>query len=566
MEGLTVREDATLPTARLAPAGRVKARIREARSGGFLTNWKATIRQVAGARLDSSIASFLSQHPVAGLGSQLDDPSVPTGGFELTVESPGLATRRMLVSPVRALEVLDLGDVFLTTSGSLRVAISFPRELPESELILAVAIPAPAGTRGRPTPIGERRLHPGPSLVADFGSVDPGLLIVSVRTDPPQGLWVEEEVPIYSDQRADVAFVFSPIVVSGDVTRGSSVLREARVALYQAPGQSAETLTDDAGHYSLRVWSWGKYGFRATPSGGQGTVDEDLVIPADSSEIHHDFHLPDAALAGRVSDSSGRAIAGAVVNFQTTADGDGMIKPGSQSGKATSDADGQFAFSGLGPQNVDLDIRARGFAPKLVKGLAPAQDSLIHEIVLESGGGIHGRVLESGGAPMVGALVYLSRSAPALLPEQQATTDGAGEFDFEAVSGDKALLIVHSCGYLLEMRPITISSARDPELVVLLPSSGQLTVRFVDGRDHLTKVGGVSYEVNSSMLPPNVVGKFVSRCGNAGTSAQFSMDFLPRGLVRAFTMNGAFLASFQNEGSPSTWTIHVSRSTPGVLP
>ena len=142
----TVRVAAVKPE----PAARVTARVLDARSGRPPDRWTAWISRVGGHG-DDEEARFFDGRPIAENGAALDFSSLPVGDWELRAEATvggGAGGRRRSRSAVKATkprERVNLGDLYLTDTGALRVAVAFPTEVPDQELTCRVARPPISG-------------------------------------------------------------------------------------------------------------------------------------------------------------------------------------------------------------------------------------------------------------------------------------------------------------------------------------------------------------------------------------------------------------------------------------
>lgn len=149
------------------------------------------------------------------------------------------------------------------------------------------------------------------------------------------------------------------------------------------------------------------------------------------------------AARGRVEDLEERPIAGAKVTLRPSAE-QLRQEPEKEDDRPAqkTGADGTFAFEEVAAAEVDLEVRAPGFAPALVRGVAVepppagAAEPRVAElgtVVLEPGVAIAGRVATAAGEPLEGARVAAREPRQPNLQETLSGPDGAFRFsDFAA--------------------------------------------------------------------------------------------------------------------------------------
>jgi protocatechuate 3,4-dioxygenase beta subunit len=139
---------------------------------------------------------------------------------------------------------------------------------------------------------------------------------------------------------------------------------------------------------------------------GRATQSFELPAVEPGERRSVSVELPRAArVAGRVLDARRQPIAGAMVTL-APADPPESSAESAKPGRATSDAEGRFAFEGLPAGDVVVRASAAGFVaaaslPLAVKAATPIEDI---ELVLQQAGAIAGVVL-SGGKPLANAHV-----------------------------------------------------------------------------------------------------------------------------------------------------------------
>lgn len=140
------------------------------------------------------------------------------------------------------------------------------------------------------------------------------------------------------------------------------------------------------------------------PTNTDGTSQ---AIARDRDALEHDRG---ATIDGRVVDELGRPVIGATV----TAQGPALLR------EATTGSTGEFDFDHLPVERVSLSAKKAGLLPTVFGQRGPLRPSRQIdlwedsswdniELVLHSGGRIVGRVLDTDGRPIVGAVVSVSR-------------------------------------------------------------------------------------------------------------------------------------------------------------
>lgn len=130
-------------------------------------------------------------------------------------------------------------------------------------------------------------------------------------------------------------------------------------------------------------------------------------------------------VAGRVVDPAGRPVVGAAVALgYSNSDGD--------CDRARTDADGRFRFAHVDAgerSHLNLGVEAAGHAPA-VKALRITADLPSQEFQLEPAKPLRGRVVDSEGKPVSGAVVKLDSFGGTRHWTWKGETDGEGRFDW----------------------------------------------------------------------------------------------------------------------------------------
>ncbi len=199
----------------------------------------------------------------------------------------------------------------------------------------------------------------------------------------------------------------------------------------------------------------GLYGVEISMAGAHGQAHRFLAeMPVGGRRTLTVTFVPGATLTGDVRDVTGAALADATVSVF------GGNRP-STGGRPTAgptppvttrtDARGAFEIGGLDPLR-DYTVAAVlvGFAPQRIMDvrLAPEEKRALR-IVLQPAARASGRLLDRGGAPLVGAAIRVARLDEAQRPneiwiqEGEATTDANGEYLIDSLSpGTKRFFVL----------------------------------------------------------------------------------------------------------------------------
>jgi protocatechuate 3,4-dioxygenase beta subunit len=209
---------------------------------------------------------------------------------------------------------------------------------------------------------------------------------------------------------------------------------------------------------------------------------------------------------GRVVDTGGLPIAGATVHLLpanvagTAGTSDTDDNAAATAGRAAlvsvrTDAHGRFAVKTLPAGPIDLAVRARRFAPVLLRGVVPSlvpgspaeAPADLGKIVLQAGAVLTGSVEDPEGRPLAGALVRVERpdqledwlSWAGAKPENEARTGVDGGFEaVDLTPGDWLRLRIEREGYA--SRTIGLDTwLEEPPRIVLTPIS-QVAGRVLD--------------------------------------------------------------------------------------
>jgi beta-lactamase regulating signal transducer with metallopeptidase domain len=227
---------------------------------------------------------------------------------------------------------------------------------------------------------------------------------------------------------------------------------------------------------------------------------------------------PDRSLRGRVVDTHGKPISGAVVEMQGVRDRDGGGNWGELPGidpLAVADENGEFLLTAKNPFSMmDVKVEARAFAPKY---FSLASGATRHDVPLMEGTTVKGRVLFEG-KPRSNVVVGISAASRTVdndLGHYEVGTDSKGVFTFFNIPPDTDFIVGATMGSIKALGAIPIQSfhtARDGEITDVK----DLAV----GPAH--RLGGQVVLADGRPLPPNtrmLVGR-----DEASDSVELTLD------------------------------------------
>jgi hypothetical protein len=557
-------KDAILSASSLEAAANLKARIREKRSGGPPAHWSAFLQSLTPA-IDPVRTRFFAQYPVGKDLLAVDFDSLPIAGWELRVDAPGFPPRSERIPPAKPGQTVDLGNLFLSGFGSLRVALSFPDRVPEGDLVVSLH-------RNSVEPLPQlleiaaasRVVIPKETCSAEFQDLDPGPVTVRIRGEA-SGLRDERETSIREGETAEVPIELTPRKVRGIVSRASKPLADIEMTLARGTIKSSARSESD-GQFSLVTWSAGHYLLMATAEAGQMGFAEPVTIPEDVRVFEHDVKLPSTGIAGTVRDAeTRRLIANATVDLENNqapdADKIHFMK------RAKTDADGRYRFDYLSKESLQVSFKADGYSTSIRKDVWPSDDGTVVDADLSKGNALRGIVLDERGAPIPTATVGLDVDASGYSFLKETTTSTSGEFQLDGIPIGAHILVAHRCGYVLAILPVDAVSAETSQTQTLvLPAVREaLTIHFEDPDGAPIERSAVGLAVNGVRLPLEYPSRFAVNCGGIVKSdgaGNLTFDLFPRGNLVAISLyTQQVLGSFVNDGSSPVWRIRVSRMT-----
>ena len=214
-------------------------------------------------------------------------------------------------------------------------------------------------------------------------------------------------------------------------------------ALVKALSSADEARTDDDGRFELHTEKIATtvrvgndtHGYAMISITKQGFVRKDVpVFTAASRPTEQVFTLQRGVpLHVRVVDPKGEPVAGAKVRAATSDKvlffDYGMMTSTYSLGEGLTDANGRVTV-GSGPRgNVRFFVEHAGWAPFMRKIRVTGAEGVVHELVLDSGGVIEGRITAPDGTGVAGATVQLDQGRG-----RSATTGKDGRYRIDRVS------------------------------------------------------------------------------------------------------------------------------------
>ncbi|HKD99429.1 MAG TPA: carboxypeptidase-like regulatory domain-containing protein, partial [Planctomycetota bacterium] len=196
------------------------------------------------------------------------------------------------------------------------------------------------------------------------------------------------------------------------------------------------------------------------------------------------------AVEGRVTDSAGRAVAGAVVGLEIGS----RFRYGSlwlsEHRLTTADDDGRFAFAAVSRGSHSVAVRTEEHAPLSRHPVEVRPPATTHvDLSLAPGHSISGVVVDAAGAPLAGVDLLAARSAPSSWTPWYGAgrTDAQGRFRIGGLLADVHVLRVFRDGLvprLAATESLSIDVPRPtgaPPLRIVLGEGSHLAGRVIDG-------------------------------------------------------------------------------------
>jgi hypothetical protein len=558
-------DDETLRVAasKLQPAARVTARVLDARTGRPPERWKAWISRVGGHR-DDEETKFFDGRPVTEDGGALDFASLPVGDWDLRVEAWGRSRGRVrsAVKAPKPRERTNLGDLYLTDPGALRIAVGFPTEIPDRTFSCWAARLPPGG--GAYEILASKEFEPEASSAILFSDLETGP--VTIQCGDRRDIYDQAAATIVAGETTEVVFSFSPVRLSGYVRRGDDGVSGATVtAVISGPDElKVETKSDDLGAYALVVWPAREaIVLQTTPPEDRLPFAETLAVEAGAGQIEHDVLLPSRSIRGVVRDKeTGAVLAGADVAFSGPLEAKGA-EWGRFSTSAKSDDEGRFRLGNLLDQPLDVEVTLDGYAPSTMKEVRPTPEGAEIEVSLEKGNRLTGLVVDELGAPVANVAVGLDVDSGGDYVQRTETTSASGEFDFGAVASGPHLLTAFRCGSVFALEAIDVAAYESdppPRVLRLRPAGAPIELQVLDEDGAPVPELVFRWTVGGLTVPMEDWATAAQACGQAfRTDAQGKLRLhgFPAGVIGAVSLDRVPLGTFPNDGSGRSWTLRL---------
>lgn len=255
--------------------------------------------------------------------------------------------------------------------------------------------------------------------------------------------------------------------LSGRVLVDGAPLRDAQLLAVSNLGSSATGSAAD-GSWSLLVAGGAAWTLSASKA-GHATVTAASPLLGDGEAWSHDFILmPQAAtLAGRLTDETGLAVAGATLTL-ALADG----------GSLTTQSDGSGRFSvATAPGAVTLALAPTGYAPfSAVLTLSEGANTLDIELDARFAS-LTGTLQDNEGAPLAGVSIQVTGAAGGT-----ALSDAAGAFALPRLVAGASTVRATKSGYAPLNLPLVLAEEESATLALtLLRLLGALAGQVCDG-------------------------------------------------------------------------------------
>lgn len=566
--------DITPPPLELAKAATLKGRILDARSGQPPSRWSMFVKRLTSSAEDDE-SVFFRTRPIARNQNSVEYASLPIGGWEVEIDVPGLGKRRTVVSALTPGGLVDLGDIYVSGLGTLRLSFLFPREVPAEDLVVRVLRPPANPAEQVAALLGTKTVTPAVSASVEFAQLEPGL--VHVECESRSGLLRRSiELTVAANETSEAELTFAPLKIAGVVRRGIDSVAGAKISASVEHDQFPPVTAGDLGEYAVVIWRDAALVVLMTaPPEEELEFVEVVRVPAGSETVDHDVSLPANSITGTVTDAgTGQPLPGVRLQFSST------VTPGPRADddfrfslRRETDGTGRFTLRNLRPKPVDVRAIKEGYARREIASVMPSEAGTEVHIQLVKGSVLSGVVLDGGGAPVAGAKVGLDVASGGYLFLTSTTTAGAGEFTFESVSAGPHTLIAMKCGHTIASRAVVVPEETEDgaggparETITAPADTSSISVRFEDESGAPLGRSSARWMVNGQVLPVEEWAGFAVSCGLSplsGGDGGLNLSGFPRGMITAFSLTDQqLLGTYVNDGSGDPWRIRVTTRSP----
>lgn len=379
--------------------------------------------------------------------------------FEPAADARGLEERGAGITPpaeVPALRTPLHASIPLAAEGpgalaSLRVVVREQGFSSSDPLTVSlhprVGLPAAGGARSQPlTPAG----------VAVFDGLAPGTWYVETERGgqveatltPGVEARVELELPAGPALRGVVVdplgFPVPDALVWLSPRDGEVLVLTTRVPAFVPAGSGIRTDAEGA----FRFASIGHARTVGACAVGWAPTRDVRLAHRDGAELELRLQLPGpgASLAGSVRGPAGQPVVGAAVYLDAAGDGPGsahLVRTRTRAG-------GAFRFDSVAPGQQELRVCASGLANLRMQVELVGGEESVTEIELARGMRVEGRVTQADGSGVADAIVFASRRAWTMLPDERFGVVGRsgpdGTYRLNGVAARAAWLVVVAAG------------------------------------------------------------------------------------------------------------------------
>ncbi len=265
----------------------------------------------------------------------------------------------------------------------------------------------------------------------------------------------------------------------------------ANATLLFSPGDGSGAMTDlkqsrsDAeGRYQVGLDTAGPYGVVVT-SGGAMFGGRQTAVPIQVPEEQNpvvDVTVKAAGISGRVTNTEGRPVSGAIVNVTPTGTKDGNPGHGRGGMQDQTESDGTFLIEGLDPGTYGVSVAAAGYRNAEAPTVTIINDSDVAavDVRLEPGRTVRGRVLDANGNGIAGAMVLTAAAGapPSGRDSMPSTTDVNGTFVITAPADGLIDLTAVATGFP-PARAVSVQPQDGVDIVLRAPRGGRIRVTVV---------------------------------------------------------------------------------------
>jgi large repetitive protein len=340
------------------------------------------------------------------------------------------------------------------------------------------------------------------------------------------------------------------ISLSGRVLRGQQPVSGAMlIFLGEGGGAGLQTTQSDengayqvgldhAGNYNVMVQSGGGGGGMRFASGGGVAI----TVP-DQVAANVDVVLSAGGIQGKITDADGNAVTDAVVSARRDGAAAG---PASMPSMGQSDAGGAYSLDGLGPGTYRLSASATGYQtaesyPVILSDASPASTV---DLRLEKGTSLRGKVVDTQGRGIAGAMVFAAAAGTAGTGARPATTDVNGDFVATAPSSGAMDVTAVAPGWApARAAGIVASGGEEPAVVLHASFGGKIRVVVLGSSGPVAGTQVTARPVQP--FPGSDFASFMNRSQPTGADGSTSLSLMAPGSYDVSIPDRTDVASIQ---------------------